>query len=70
MIGLGIVEGHLSVDEAAKAGEKGWGPEGRLATYAGAAVGLVHEVEDAGVLVQRIQCETRDILRRVAEEAV
>ncbi|KAJ4321716.1 hypothetical protein N0V84_005149 [Fusarium piperis] len=65
--GVAFEELKLRHDQAAKAGEKGWGPDGRLATYAGAAVGLVHEVEDAGVLVQRIQCETRDIARRVAE---
>ncbi|KAM0430952.1 hypothetical protein ACHAPT_005586 [Fusarium lateritium] len=70
--GVAFEELKLRHDEAAKAagGEGGWGPEGRLATYAGAAVGLVHEVEDAGVLVRRIQCETRDIVRRVAEEVV
>ncbi|RSL76468.1 hypothetical protein CEP51_009931 [Fusarium floridanum] len=69
--GVAFDEIKLRHDEAAaKAGEKGWGPEGRLATYAGAAVGLVHEVDDAGALIQRIQCETRDIARRVAEEAV
>ncbi|RMZ71542.1 Aldolase-type TIM barrel [Pyrenophora seminiperda CCB06] len=42
-------------DEAAKAGDDGWGPEGRLATYAGAAVGLVHGVEDAGDIVKGLQ---------------
>lgn len=68
--GVAFDELKLRHDEAAKTGEKGWGPDGRLATYAGAAVGLVHEVEDAGALVQRIQCETRDIAKRVAEGVV
>ncbi|KAL4879866.1 putative oxidoreductase 2-nitropropane dioxygenase family [Aspergillus karnatakaensis] len=39
-------------DEALKAGDAGWGPEGRLATYAGAAVGLIHEVKGAGDIVE------------------
>jgi nitronate monooxygenase len=46
-------------DEAAKAGDKGWGPEGRLATYAGAAIGLIHDVKGA-----------RDIVHDVREDAL
>lgn len=56
-------------DEAAKSGDSGWGPEGRLATYAGAAVGLVHSVEDAGAIVQRLQAETKEILQSLSEMA-
>ncbi len=55
-------------DEAAKLGDEGWGPKGRLATYAGASIGLVHSVEDAGVLVERLQEEARSILRSVNVE--
>lgn len=50
-------------DEAAKSGDAGWGPEGRLATYAGAAVGLVHSVENAGELVKRLQGEAKGIIK-------
>jgi nitronate monooxygenase len=50
-------------DDAAKAGDQGWGPEGRLATYAGGAIGLVHGVEDAGGLTTRLRDEARTILR-------
>jgi len=49
--------------EAEKLGDAGWGPEGRLATYAGAAVGLVHTVEDAGSLVKRFQDEAKTIIQ-------
>ncbi|PWY91627.1 inosine monophosphate dehydrogenase [Aspergillus sclerotioniger CBS 115572] len=42
-------------DEALKAGDEGWGPEGRLATYAGAAIGLIHEVKDAGMIVRDVR---------------
>ncbi|KAI4656027.1 hypothetical protein J4E93_000743 [Alternaria ventricosa] len=50
-------------EKAEKSGDAGWGPEGRLATYAGAAVGLVHSVEDAGSLVKRLQDETKAIIQ-------
>ncbi|KAL4783284.1 putative oxidoreductase 2-nitropropane dioxygenase family [Aspergillus varians] len=47
-------------DEALKAGDGGWGVEGRLATYAGASIGLIHDVKDAADIV-------RDCQRGVAE---
>ncbi|GIC85879.1 nitronate monooxygenase [Aspergillus udagawae] len=50
-------------DEALKAGDAGWGPEGRLATYAGAAIGLIHDVKDAEKIVQDVQTE---VLRRLS----
>ncbi|KAJ5294611.1 hypothetical protein N7508_009432 [Penicillium antarcticum] len=49
-------------DEAAKSGDKGWGPDGRLATYAGAAVGLIHDVKGAGDIVRNIR---EDALNRI-----
>ncbi|KAH7110323.1 2-nitropropane dioxygenase precursor [Dendryphion nanum] len=52
-------------DEALEKGDEGWGPEGRLATYAGAGVGLIHGVEDAGVLVERVRGEASEILKRL-----
>ncbi|KAJ5949629.1 hypothetical protein N7454_001213 [Penicillium verhagenii] len=42
-------------DEALKAGDDGWGPNGRLATYAGASVGLVHSVASAEDIVREVQ---------------
>ncbi|CBF74663.1 nitronate monooxygenase [Aspergillus nidulans FGSC A4] len=39
-------------DEHLQLGDAGWGPNGRLATYAGASVGLIHEVKDAGDIVR------------------
>ena len=49
-------------DEALKMGDSGWGPEGRLATYAGASVGLIHEVRDASDIVREVQ---EDALERI-----
>lgn len=54
-------------DVAAQTGDSGWGPEGRLATYAGAAIGLVHSVEPAGVLVKRLHRETKTITQRLSK---
>ncbi|KAF7587064.1 hypothetical protein BBP40_007801 [Aspergillus hancockii] len=42
-------------DEALKAGDAGWGPEGRLATYAGASIGLIHGVKDAAAVVHEVR---------------
>ncbi|MCJ1366391.1 hypothetical protein MMC16_005519 [Acarospora aff. strigata] len=49
-------------DEASKAGDSGWGPEGRLATYAGASVGLIHNVQNAEDIVRNVQA---DALERI-----
>ncbi|KAJ4986228.1 2-nitropropane dioxygenase [Stagonosporopsis vannaccii] len=53
-------------DDAVQAGDSGWGPEGRLATYAGAAIGLVNGVEPASVLVERLRRETKAIIQRLS----
>lgn len=52
-------------DDALHAGDSGWGPEGRLATYAGAGIGLVHSVEASSVLVNRLRTEACDVIRRL-----
>ncbi|KAJ4378125.1 hypothetical protein N0V83_000958 [Neocucurbitaria cava] len=67
--GVGFEKLKQRHDEAAQSGDSGWGPEGRLATYAGAAVGLVHSVEDAGVLVERLRSEATGIIRELNGQA-
>ncbi|KAL4749610.1 hypothetical protein BDW72DRAFT_177807 [Aspergillus terricola var. indicus] len=42
-------------DEHLQLGDGGWGLNGRLATYAGASVGLIHDVKDAGEIVREIR---------------
>ncbi|EFX02116.1 oxidoreductase 2-nitropropane dioxygenase [Grosmannia clavigera kw1407] len=50
-------------DAAAKTGgTAAWGPNGRVATYAGAGVGLVHSVQGAGEIVDSIRIEAREII--------
>ncbi|KAI4120998.1 MAG: hypothetical protein LQ338_006621 [Usnochroma carphineum] len=53
-------------DEALKMGDSGWGPDGRLATYAGASVGLIHEVRDAGDIVREVQEDALDRIRSLS----
>lgn len=54
-------------DEGQKQGDAGWGPEGRLATYAGAGVGLVGDVLDAGEIVERIRSDARQRVMRAQD---
>lgn len=54
-------------DEALETGDSGWGPDGRLATYAGASVGLIHEVKAAGNIVREVQEETLRRLRLLSQ---
>ncbi|RAH53772.1 oxidoreductase 2-nitropropane dioxygenase family [Aspergillus piperis CBS 112811] len=55
LAGKGFEELKVLHDEAAKQGDQAWGPEGRLATYAGASIGLVHEVKDAESIVREVR---------------
>lgn len=50
-------------DQDQQKGDAGWGPEGRLATYAGAGVGLIGDIQDAGTIVDRVR---KDIAARLA----
>ncbi|KAK0761327.1 hypothetical protein N5P37_006276 [Trichoderma harzianum] len=44
-------------DEAVQAGDSGWGQQGRRATYAGAAIGLIHGVKSASDIVHDVRKE-------------
>ncbi|KAK9322002.1 hypothetical protein V1517DRAFT_353302 [Lipomyces orientalis] len=54
-------------DQALKAGDSGWGPGGRLATYAGASIGLIHEVKKAATIVYDIRKEVLERLSLLQE---
>ena len=56
-------------DDALKSGDAGWGPEGRLATYAGAGVGLIHDVKDARDIVAGVRDGAVNILRDLYPKA-
>ncbi|KAL3488396.1 hypothetical protein BJX62DRAFT_212035 [Aspergillus germanicus] len=53
--GRNFEELKVAHDEAVKRGDEAWGPEGRTATYAGAAIGLVKEVKAAEDLVRDVR---------------
>ncbi|KAH9871591.1 hypothetical protein J1614_005846 [Plenodomus biglobosus] len=55
-------------DEALKTGDEAWGVEGRTATYAGAAVGLVHSVEDGSKITTRLRNEAKSILKGLSSD--
>ncbi|KAJ4286620.1 hypothetical protein N0V88_007909 [Collariella sp. IMI 366227] len=50
-------------DEAVSKGDAAWGPDGRTATYAGANVGLIKNVEGAGAIVEGARGEATKIVR-------
>jgi len=49
-----------------KKGDAGWGPEGRMTTYAGTGVGLVKEVMSAKDIVKSVQQEAMQVLQKAA----
>lgn len=63
LAGVSFEELKSRHDQAQQKGDAGWGPEGRLATYAGAGVGLIGDIQDAGTIVDRVR---KDISARLA----
>ena len=51
----------LYQEELAK-GDRGWGPAGRIATYAGTGVGLIKSVMPAGEITRQVRRQARNIL--------
>ncbi|PBP25129.1 2-nitropropane dioxygenase [Diplocarpon rosae] len=62
--GLSEEENARLYEEAVKMGDEGWGEKGRMATYAGAGVGLVRKVMPAGEIVAEV---LKDSIERLAE---
>ena len=52
--------------KSVKLGDSGWGPEGRMCTYAGTGIGLVREVMSAADIVRSVQQEAMAILQNSA----
>lgn len=63
--GMCAEENQRLYDEALKKGDDGWGEKARLATYAGAGVGLMKNVKSAA----RITEEVREDAKRVLKQA-
>lgn len=59
-------ENRRLYEEELKKGDQGWGPQGRLTTYAGTGVGLVRETLPAKLIVENVRREALEILQRLA----
>ncbi|OJD11315.1 hypothetical protein AJ78_07886 [Emergomyces pasteurianus Ep9510] len=55
---------RLYKEEMAK-GDAGWGPTGRMTTYAGTGIGLIREVKSAEEIVRGVAAEAREVLKEV-----
>ncbi|KIX00527.1 uncharacterized protein Z518_10667 [Rhinocladiella mackenziei CBS 650.93] len=64
--GMSPAENIELYKEATQQGDAGWGPEGRMTTYAGTGIGLVKEVKSAGEIVKSIQVEAIQVLQKSA----
>jgi len=53
--GMPEEENRKLYEEDMKRGDAGWGPTGRITTYAGTAVGLVREVKSAGDITREVR---------------
>jgi nitronate monooxygenase len=62
--GMPEEENKKLYEEAARAGDQGWGQEdGRMATYAGTGVGLINSIKPAGEIVEEILEEVKLVVR-------
>jgi nitronate monooxygenase len=64
--GMSDVENQELYKEAMKLGDDGWGPEGRMTTYAGTGVGLINHVLSAEEIVKHMQEEIIIVLDATA----
>lgn len=53
-------------DEAMEIGDQGWGDEGRMTTYAGTGVGLIHKVMPAAEIVAEVLSDCKACFSRTA----
>ncbi|KAL5332009.1 hypothetical protein ACEPPN_001552 [Leptodophora sp. 'Broadleaf-Isolate-01'] len=65
--GVSFEENQAQFKEALKQGDKGWGEDGRLTTYAGTGVGLIHEVKSAEDIVHDARDSARAALKVALE---
>lgn len=55
-------------NEAMKSGDKGWGVEGRMTTYAGTGVGLIKGVKSAKEITEEVREDARSILKSLRDK--
>jgi nitronate monooxygenase len=66
--GMSDQENREMYKEAMKQGDAGWGPGGRMCTYAGTGIGLIDKVMPAHDILREISEETRTVLKRTAQK--
>ena len=64
--GMSVEENKRLYHEALKKGDKGWGQNARLTTYAGTGVGLVREVKGAAAITEEVREDAKRIVKRMA----
>lgn len=64
--GMDPEENQRLYDEAMKKGDEGWGENARLATYAGAGVGLMKNVKSAARITEEVREDAKRILKQAS----
>lgn len=62
----GMGENKQYYEKAMKEGDAGWGPQGRMTTYAGTGVGLIRQVKPAMAIVEEVRIRCREICNNMA----
>ena len=58
-------ENKCLYEEELKKGDHGWGPKGRLTTYAGTGVGLINHIPRAGDIVQNVLDDVQNVVKEL-----
>lgn len=64
--GMDDEENRRLYQEEMKKGNDGWGPTGRMTTYAGTGVGLVREALPVATILEHVRSEANDIIKNLA----
>lgn len=64
--GMDEEENRRLYQEEMKKGDDGWGPAGRMTTYAGTGVGLIKEALPVATILERVRCEANGIIKNLA----
>jgi nitronate monooxygenase len=70
MSGMSWDDNKKLYNEAVKMGDKGWGEDGRMTTYAGTNVGLVKKTQSAKEITEEVREEAKSVVRRLRDRAM
>lgn len=65
--GMSVSNNKQLYETALQQGDKGWGREGRLTTYAGTGIGLIHQIMPASDIVKSVRTEAIRLLQMKAK---